>query len=195
MRSLFKKTFFLLALLLLFPAGGRADDDLSFRAALKKYHRHGEFFNNQNLHASIVWDVVYKSGEFREALARRYAKAYRLTDQELSARLLEEKEEARLGPEFMVILYTYDRKWNDLDKEDTIWRIRLAAGNESFEPVRITKLKPTPLDQTFYPFMETWTHAYLVLFPPGSLADDLQTFQLSLFGIKGHQTLTWNFSK
>src|SRR5262245_56396245 len=190
-----KKIFFLLALLLLFPTGSRADDDLSFGQALKKYHRHGEFFNSQNLHASIVWDVVYKSDEFREAMARRYAKAYRLTEAELNARIAQEKEEARRGPEFMVVLYTYDRKWNDLAKPDTIWRVRLETGNESYEPVKVTEIKPTPLDQTFYPFMETWTHAYTVLFPSGSLSTDRQDFRLAIFGIKGHETLSWNFSK
>jgi hypothetical protein len=186
---------FFFILLFFFTCSTFAGSNPSYKDILKKHHRHGEFFNKQNLHANIVWDVIYKSEEFREAYEREYAKIYHLSESELQSRIREEQEEARDGDEFVVILYTYDKKWNDLESAQTSWRVRLAVGNEEYEPVNITKVKPNPVNQTFYPFMEPWTKTYSVFFAPGSIPKNPQNFKLTLFGVKGEQTLAWNLSK
>ena len=191
MRKLF--VFILLMVSVTPKVFGASEEGLKYKDALKKYHRHGEFFNAKNLHAHIVWDVVYKSPEFRESAARTYAKYYRLTEAELDALLQRERLEAEKGEEFIVVLYTYDRKWNDLEKEDSIWRIRAEVGSQAHEPMSIQKVKPTPIERFMYPYMRPWTTMYSVRFPRGILGPD--AFALDLFGVLGHQDLKWEFSK
>lgn len=173
----------------LFCVLSKAEEPLSFREALKKYHRHGEYFSAQSMHANIVWDAVYRSEEFREAQAKKYAQWYHLTDAELQSRLWEEREEARRGAQFIVVLYTYSPKWNDLDAQDSIWRLRLEMGSESYEPVSISKMKPSPLDLTYYPYGAPWSKMYSVWFAPEILASGVRDFRLTLYGAKGQQTL------
>lgn len=190
-----KWAWIVLISLFCFVSIGFAVDPLSFKQALKKYHRHGEFFNRQNLHANIFWDVVYKDKEFREAMSRVYAEKYQLSESELQSRIWNEYQEAERGPEFVVILYTYDKKWNDLDSRESIWRLRLEREDQEYTPVSVVKVKPTPTDETFYPFSAPWTQMYVVLFPKGSLSGSPQNFKLTLYGLKGQNTLTWNLAK
>ncbi len=178
-------------LILFFTRSLFADDFLSFKQALKKYHRHGEAFSFETFHDNLAWDVVYRSLEFREAVSRKYAKDYRLSEEDLKSKLWEDGQEAAKGPEFIVVFYAYNKKWNDLEEKDSIWKMRLAGDGRSFDPVNIVKMKPTPLDQSFYPFMAPWTKTYSVLFPKEAYLALEGDFSLSLFGVKGKDTLRW----
>ena len=105
------------------------------------------------------------------------------------------REEAERGDEFFVILTTYSKIWNDLDSKDSIWRLRVLSGDERIPPTSITKIKPTPVDTTFYPYVFPWSKVYVVVFPKGSVPSENSEFKLSLYGVKGQQTLNWNLSK
>jgi len=184
-----------ICLLVLAPSLRAWTDDLSYRQALKKYHRHGEKYSWDTLHENIYWDVIYKSVEFREAYERKYAKDYKLGPEELQTRIQQAHTEAERGPEFFVIFTTYSKAWNDLDMKDSIWRLRLVVDDRMIEPVSIAKIKPTPLDASFYPFITPWARVYTVLFPAGALSSNSGDFKLSVFGVKGKQKLTWNLTK
>jgi hypothetical protein len=170
-------------------------EELSYSKVLKKYHRHGEKYSWDTLHENIFWDVIYQSMEFREAYERQYGKYYKLTPAEIATRIEEERQDAEAGDEFLVILNTYSKVWNDLDSKDSIWRLRLLVGNDSIAPESIKKIKPTPIDATFYPFILPWEKVYRVVFPRGSVPAENSDFRLSLYGVKGQETLTWNLSK
>ena len=185
-----KKIFSILCLLL-FSSLLFASEPLSFKKALKKYHRHGESFSFSTLFDNITWDVVYKSPEFREAATRKLAKDYRWTEDELKTKLWDEDHEAAKGPEFIAMVYTYHKTWNDLDVKDSIWKLRLEGDGKQFEAVSIVKIKPTPIDTSLYPFVDPWTKAYSVVFPQEAYSILDGNFSLSVFGVKGKNTLRW----
>ncbi|MFO1520359.1 MAG: hypothetical protein U1F57_11975 [bacterium] len=184
--------FFVCAALLGLSGFSRAEE-LSFKKTLKKYHRHGEKYNWDTLHENIHWDVIHKTDEFRRAYEREYAKYYKLSPEELNTRTVQSLEEGEKGPEFLVILSTYSRKWNDLDSKDSIWRLRLENGGETYEPVSISLLKTNPIDATFYPYIYPWSKVYSVLFPKGAVTSSSSDYKLTLFGVKGQQTLHWEY--
>ncbi len=186
-----KKIFSILFLLLFISAPLLAAEPISFKKALKKYHRFGQNFNPSTFHDNISWHVIYKSPEFREAFAYKYAKDYRLSAEELKSKLWDEEQEAAKGPEFILIVYTYSKSWNDLDSKDSVWKLRLEAGDKQFDPLSITSFKPTPLETSIYPYMDPWTKAYSVLFPKEADAALENDFSLSIFGVKGKSTLKW----
>lgn len=169
--------------------------NLSYKQSLKKFHRHGEKYSWQTLHENIYWDAIFKSADFREAYEREYGKVYKLSPEEIQTHIQQAREEAEHGDEFLVILTTYSKVWNDLDAKESIWRLRLMLGGEQIEPTSITKIKPTPVDATLYPFLTPWAKVYTVVFPKGSVSSEHADFKLSLFGVKGQQTLTWNLSR
>lgn len=186
----------ILSLLLCFMAlSATAADVPSFKKALKKYHRHGAQFNFSTFHDNITWDVIYKSAEFREAAAYKYAKDYRLSDSELQAKLVDEEQAALKGPEFIVLVFTYSKAWNNFDAPDSVWKLRLEAEGKQFDPVSIVAFKPTPLETSLYPFFDPWTKAYSVLFPTEAYAVLNEQFSLSAFGAKGKSTLRWKIKK
>ncbi len=186
----------ILSLLLCFVTlSAFADDVPSFKKVLKKYHRHGEHFNFSTFHDNITWDVVYKSAEFREAAAYKYAKDYRLSDSELKAKLIEEEQAALKGPEFIVLVYTYSKSWNNFDAPDSVWKLRLEGEGKQFDPVSIQEFKPTPLDTSLYPYYDPWIKSYSVLFPVEAYAVLNEQFTLSAFGVKGKNTLRWKLKK
>jgi len=189
-----KKLFFSF-LMILWASSAAWAEPLSFKKALKKYHRHGENFNASTFHDNITWDAIYKSPEFREASAYKYAKDYRLSDEELKSRLWNESQEAAKGPEFILLVYTYSKAWNDLDSKQSVWKLRLEGEGKQFEPLSITAFKPTPLDTSMYPFFDPWTKAYSVLFPLEAYEVLDGDFSLAIFGAKGKSTLRWKASK
>lgn len=178
--------------LLAFPVF--ADDAPSYKKALKKFHRHGEQFNFSTFHDNITWDVIYKSAEFREAMAYKYAKDYRLNDAELQSRLADEQRAALKGPEFIVLFYTYGKTWNDLAAVDSVWKIRLEGDGKQFDPIGIQEFKPTAIDTVMYPYYDPWIKSYSVLFSPEAYSILEGKFSLSVFGARGKNTLRWNLS-
>ncbi len=168
--------------------------DASYNKILKKYHRRGEKFNFGIFHDTLLWDVVFKSAEFREAAMRKYAKDYQLSEEDLKAKLFEAEQDYEEGPEFQVILYTYDRKWNDLELKNSVWRVKLESGDQSFDPVKITKIKLDAINTAFYPYNDPWTMMYSVRFPREALTAVQNDFSLSIYGARGQNTLHWKIS-
>lgn len=185
-----RKIFFILSLVF-FAIPLFASEPLSFKKALQKYHRQGQNFNPSTFHDNISWHVIYKSSEFREAVAYKYAKDYRLSEEELKSRLWDEAQETAKGPEFILIVYTYSKSWNDLDSKESVWKLRLEGNNKQFDPLSITSFKPTPLETSMYPYMDPWTKAYSAIFPKEAESILAGDFSLSVFGVKGKSTLKW----
>lgn len=186
-----KKILSFLFLISFFSIPLSATEPLSFKKALKKYHRHGENFNPSTFHDNITWDAIYKSSQFREAATYKIAKDYRISDDELKSKLWDEEQEAAKGPEFILLVYTYSKTWNDLDSKESVWKLRLEGSGKQFDPESITPFKPTPLQTSLYPYIDPWTKCYSVLFPKEAYSILDGDFSLGIFGVKGKSTLRW----
>lgn len=73
---------------------------------------------------------------------------------------------------FFLAVYTPDARWNDLAKDDSIWRLTLVgAGEAEVGPDEVVPIKMDENLRAVYPFISRFDKVYLVRFP---LADPLQ---------------------
>jgi hypothetical protein len=101
----------------------------------------------------------------REARARRLGEWLGWTAEELDKRLAAERAEADRFEEFVLALYTADRKSNDLDAPQSVWRLAVAAEEGVLLPSRVEALDLNATVFTLYPFVGTFDTVYLVRFP------------------------------
>lgn len=83
-----------------------------------------EFIYDQVVHRATV-TATYLSPSVREARARRLQEWLGWTPEELTRRLESEAAEAAKYDDFVVSLFTYESKANDLDAPESIWRLAL----------------------------------------------------------------------
>ncbi|MBF0491460.1 MAG: hypothetical protein HQM15_01610 [Deltaproteobacteria bacterium] len=162
--------------------------ELSYEKALKKYHRVGEQYSPENFHALYRWEVLWMSPELREAQDKYLAQHYKDSAADLKARETKSEKIEHQYTEFLVFFYTYNKKWNDLDAPESLWQLRLEAAESHLKPSEIIKVKPTPLEESLYPYLAPWVKMYRVRFP---VSDSSSELKLSLYGIKGEKELVW----
>lgn len=154
----------------------------------------------QDFSTRLYLSATYKTMDFRAAYAGRYSAAYQ-ADEEARLRLLEkEEEEALKFDDFLVVVYTPEKQWNDLDKKDSIWRLFLedASGGKR-EPAFTTRLSSaSPLVREFYPHLDEWSVAYEVRFlkqPRAEHGDEPKAMgpvRLKVTGVLGKGELVWD---
>lgn len=115
-------------------------------------------------HRADVW-AIRMTPVVREERLRRLAAWQDWPQSELDAKLAAERAEAAKWDDFVVLLYTADRQWNDLDAVETIWRIVFDMGGGEVVPGKATAI---PRDATFdqlFPMAGPFDTAYRVRFP------------------------------
>ncbi len=115
------------------------------------------------------------------------------TDKELADRLAVEAAEAAKYDDFLLAFFTPDRKSNDLDARESVWRlaIRLDDGNEMVTH-DATALDMNATVRNLFPFVGPFDTVYRVRFnkaPGAPLAD--RVFTLELASALGKMELTY----
>ena len=177
---LFKK-FVLVFVFLCLPSFVHAE---KFKTVLHKFHRHGEVYNHDNIHASLIFDALYFSEELKEAYVKEIAKMYAWDEE----RALSFRQELNLKPnQFYVFIFTYQKEWNDLEKKDSSLEINLIQDNNVLEATQIEKIKKIPpRDRKLLTFLNRWGTLYKVTFPSFQTSSP---FQLRMTGVAGESTL------
>ena len=183
-----KKIFFIF--LFLFSSTFIFAKELSYSKVLKKYHRAGEEYSKENFHALYRWDVLWMSPELREVQNQYLADHYKDSPAELRVREAKSEKIETQATEFLIFFYTYNKKWNELETANSIWKLNLQAGEQTFKPTEIIKIKPDNWDESLYPYFAPCIKMYKVRFP---LVNTEQELNLSLYGIKGESHLIWKY--
>src|SRR5687767_11323979 len=117
---------------------------------------------------ALTVHVTFKSLAWREAFARKTGEDRGLEGAALDAHIAQAKADAEGPLEFQMIVTTWDRRENDLDRgKKSVWKIRLLdeAGME-VEPLEIIKDKrPDYIIRAEFPEMKNFAVAYIVRFP------------------------------
>ncbi len=127
--------------------------------------------------------ATYLSPGVREARAARLSEWLDWTQQELDARLKTEADESAKYDDFLVALFTPDRRANDLDAKESIWRIaiQLDTGDEVVtHDATVLDLNPTLMN--LVPYVSGFDTVYRVRFnkvPGGPLAQRQFTFVMA----------------
>jgi hypothetical protein len=113
--------------------------------------------------------ATFKSLEWRTAYAAKDADARGLVGAARDQRLAQAQAESTGPIEIEILLTTWDRRENDLDRgKKSVWRVRMLddAGAE-IEPLEILKdRRPALVVKAEFPAFGDFTTAYVARFPP-----------------------------
>lgn len=115
-------------------------------------------------HRASVW-TVRLTPAVREERARRLAEWLHWPPAELAARLAVERDEVAKWDEFVVLLYTADRRWNDLDAVQSTWRLEFDMGGGEEIVGRAVSLERDATFEALFPLGGPFDVAYRVRFP------------------------------
>ena len=111
-----------------------------------------------------------KSWQFRQAYIEQYAAIYNLGAAERKALHTAQLDAARASWEFHVTVQTTKHEWNDLEKQDSPWRITLldAAGNELAPTSVEAPDLPELYEATFFPSRTEFSRTFVIRFERAS---------------------------
>ncbi len=127
-----------------------------------------ELYDGLVHHATAT--ATFLSPEVREARARRLAAWFSFTQDDLAKRLAGERSEAVAGEEFLVVLYTAERRANDLDARDSVWRLAVELGATELLPSGIHAVDADATVRVLFPWIRPFDTVYRIQFPhpPGA---------------------------
>ena len=125
----------------------------------------------QDLDTKMFITGTFHSPEFRRVFALAFPDIYGHGGNVTRRELVDLTDDIEQYLNFFVAVYTADRKWNDLNKPDSIWRLSL-VGSEgvTVSPSEIVQVKIDANLHAVYPYIDRFDKAYLVRF---KLADPM----------------------
>jgi hypothetical protein len=159
-----------------------------YHTVTKEWTRKKEI--SANYQEVLSLHAIYKSAAWRSAHAEKDAKARGLTGPAYDQRLAQAKADAAGPIEFHLLVTTWDRRENDLDRGDkSVWRVRLIddAGME-MKPLEVVRDKrPLLVVRSDFPTMGDFATAYVVRFP----RKELRNLRLVVSSARGGVELDW----
>jgi len=138
--------------------------------------------------------ATWQSDAVRVARVDRLAEWKGMLPAEKEALLARERSEAAEGEEFLLALFTDDRRANDLATDRGTWRVALLVnGNEQALPVKVSLVKRDPTIQALYPYATDFVTLYRVRFAklPGPTPLSALPFELRIAGALGALRMSW----
>jgi hypothetical protein len=109
--------------------------------------------------------VTWLSPEVRDAGTRRLAEWQGWSTVELEAALAAQHAEAAKGEQFLISLYTADRKHNDLADPGSIWRIQLDDGTTRAAAAAVEVVPRDANTRQLFPFVGSFDLVYRARVP------------------------------
>jgi hypothetical protein len=174
-----------------------ADD---YPSVLKAWTRSGKIY--QRLDNKLFVSATFHSPEFRRAFAVAFPDIYGHGGKITRRELVDLTGGVEQYHNFFMAVYTPDNRWNDLGKDDTIWRLTLSgAGESAVGPAEVSPIKVDENLRAVYPYITRFDKVYLVRFP---LTDPLHhvvidaatpQFSLRVASALGVAEMTWELGK
>jgi len=142
--------------------------------------------------------ATYKSPEWRLAYAKKDAEARGLVGAAREQRIAQAEAEVAGPIEIQLLVATWDRRENDLDRgQKSVWRVRiLDDSGDEIEPLEIVKDKrPSLVLRAEFPAMGDFATAYIARFPrksnTGSAVAIQSGIKLRVSSERGGVQLEW----
>jgi len=171
----------------------------TYKAVLMKWTSEARIYRGLDL--ELMTSATFKSPEFRDAYANEYARTYKLGMKEKEKLIKDQKQASLIYNDFIMSAYIPDKKWNDFNKKNSIWKIHLNADNgKKIKPLEIRKIKKIDAVLThFFPYINTWESIYIVRFPvkmPGTdkniINDTCSNIKIVITSVLGTTEMVWN---
>lgn len=118
----------------------------------------------QGLESKLFVFSTFHSPEFRKVFLLRHPDVYG-PGSEVARRLALTAPEADEAIEFFFSASTTDAKWNDFEKENSIWRVTLTGDDGHPVDGKVVRLKTTANLRVMYPYITDFARTYAVRFP------------------------------
>ena len=145
--------------------------------------------------------ATYHSPEFRRAFAVAFPDIYGHGGAITKRELVDLTGDVENFHNFFITLFTPEVKWNDLAKNDSIWRITLVADDEvSVEPTEILPIKVDENLKAVYPHIDHFDKCYLIRFPSTDMMQRLvitpktKHFKIRIASALGSSEMAWKLS-
>ncbi len=154
------------------PRVSSADEERAYRRVLDRYSGHGTVYGGKKHRFDLAMELralaaaTFESAELREARARRLAAFRAEPPPVLERRLAEERAAAAAGHAFILGVFVSDRRYDDFDHPDSVWRLAMVTLAGEAEPVSVRRLGRSTLAlRALYPYLDERWVAYEVTFP------------------------------
>jgi hypothetical protein len=169
-------------------AAGRYD------AVLASWTRGGEIRNYFELSAKIHATIL--SPQWRAAVVDQRARVGKLSDEGRANVAAEQHAADDAAWEVEIILSTWDRRENDLDRgEKSIWRVALidADGHDVLPTEIVRDRRPDEIIHADFPAYDDFSRAYIARFPKTAhvLGEGVAQVGLRMSSPRGGVELTW----
>ena len=142
----------------------RAND---YEEQLQRWTRNEKIINLTRLDTPLRVHATFFSPEFVDAYVARHEELFKIPGRERDAMLRGYAQAFKEHFTFVVFAATTDRKWNDLHKKDSIWRVALV--NDMRQQVAPTDVKRqltiTETTRVLFPQVEPFYLMYTLRFP------------------------------
>jgi len=135
--------------------------------ALGRWTRESKIINLTRLDTPLRVRATLFSPEFIAAHVAKYEDLFKIPGRERDALLKKLNEGFKTHFTLVIFAATTDRKWNDLERKDSIWRIALVNDMEQqVAPVEVRKERRiTETTRDLYPHVEPFYLMYTFRFP------------------------------
>ncbi len=174
-----------------------------YEKVLGEWTRSEHLISITELDDLLAATATFESWDFRWAYVVRYAEDYRLTLDQRQKLLRTTLDETREAHHFFVAIAGGERRFNDLTKENSAWRVRLidSTGSETAPQEIIAIKKPNVTERTYYPYNTVFHLAFRISFPrtgadgTPTVSPDAEWFGLRFAGAQGEKQLIWQLDK
>ena len=188
------------------PRVGPPAPQLSDRKAEKRYQqvlgswtRRAEIYDG--LDSRLFVAATFQAMAFREAKAERVAAIRSLPAPEAQALLVAQRKEHDEALELMLAVHSNERRFDDLSRPESVWRLALVSEAGEAEPLSVEKLpRPDANLRALYPYLDTYWTGYRVHFPrtfangAQVLPQKAQTVLVRLSSSLGKAELRWDLA-
>ncbi len=165
---------------------------------LNRWSRSDEVFDG--LFSVLFAHATFHSPEFRRAFLIRHPQVYGRGSEE-AGRLTLTSPKAEEHLEFFMSASTSNQRWNDLDQEDSIWRVTLQS--DELVPVqgKVRMIKTTANVRVFYPYITPYASTYGLTFPLTNpdgkplIGPDTSKLTLRISSALGEAELVWRLAR
>ena len=155
----------------------------------------------QYLDSKAFITATFHAPEFRRVFALAFPDIYGHGGNVTRRELVDLTEGVEQYLNFFVTLYTADSEWNDLAKNNSIWRLNLTGSHQvTVSPIEVLPVQIDENLRAVYPHIGRFDRTYIVRFP---LADPMgrlvippssQGFSVRIASALGNTQLNWNLA-
>jgi ribosomal protein S17E len=175
---------------------------MTYKETLDTWSREARI--HQGFAVELIVSATFKSKAFRRAYAEEYGEVFRLTQEENKRFVEDQIQAADKNHEFVVATFVPEKKWDEFDKPDSMWKFYLFHdGDERVEPLEVKKRKERDATVSyFFPYVTPWKSVYVVKFPhpfPGSdearVGNETKSITLVITSVLGAAELAWDLDE